>query len=238
MAVQRGAEALVSGLESRVSPSAEALDTFAAAMQALRSYASACGSASAAECGALLAPFQRHSLAHALSVLVVCVLCVPVQSFIHTISGSGFGITIFLPVLVCSSILWCRRSLQAGLQRVLRVVVCLAYVIQHSSITKVDMTPRLPFACSGLQGMAARLQRVVLAAGDAAAGGSGGAAGAAVPAAGTRELYDDDLDAGGPAAGAALCALQCPTPSAMSEQYYAMLTNTWHAATRHFYHDQ
>ena len=55
--------------------------------------------------------------------------------------------------------------------------------------------------------MAERLQQVFLGAGDTGGSGSGGGAGAAAPAAGSRELYDDDLDAGGPAAGAALCAM-------------------------------
>ncbi|KAK9825683.1 hypothetical protein WJX81_003257 [Elliptochloris bilobata] len=59
-------------------------------------------------------------------------------------------------------------------------------------------------AADGLQGMARRLQQVFDAAGDAAAGAAGAAAHAAVAAAGSREIYDDDLDAGGGAVGAAL----------------------------------
>lgn len=49
-AAQRGAEALVSGLESRMAPSADTLDVFAAAMRALRAFAHALGSTSVAEC--------------------------------------------------------------------------------------------------------------------------------------------------------------------------------------------
>ena len=55
--------------------------------------------------------------------------------------------------------------------------------------------------------MAARLQQGFLAADDAAAHGSSGAGGAAAPSAGSRALYDDELDAGGPATGVALCVL-------------------------------
>ena len=82
--MQHGAEALVSGLESRVSPPAEALDTFAAAMQALRAYASACGSASAAECGTLIAACLRRFVCKCFgSAFSVRALCACLLHFPH-----------------------------------------------------------------------------------------------------------------------------------------------------------
>lgn len=61
---------------------------------------------------------------------------------------------------------------------------------------------------SGLEGMVLRLQQVFAAADDAGqAAGPGGAAGAAATAS-SRELYDDDLDAGGATVGASLCVLR------------------------------
>lgn len=135
---------------------------------------------------------------------------------LFTIGGSVFVIMSFLSVLASFSIQRCNAPLQASCSGLsVSLYACPASFLMHPCHSGGHDAPSA-WPCRGLQGVAARLQQVFLGAGDAAASSSGGAAGAAVPAAGSRELYDDDLDAGGPAAGAALCASQCPGPSAIS----------------------